>query len=56
MAYKLIGLAVWRGARWYLRRRYGAAPRRLGAVAMGVLAAAGAVAARRRAESAEGAA
>ncbi len=22
MGYKLLGLAVWRGARWFLRRRY----------------------------------
>jgi len=24
MGYKLLGFAVWQGARWYLRRRYGA--------------------------------
>lgn len=23
MAYKLLGFAVWKGARWYARRRYG---------------------------------
>ena len=23
MRYKLLGLAVWKGARWYLGRRYG---------------------------------
>lgn len=23
MAYKLLGFAVWQGAKWYLRRRYG---------------------------------
>ena len=22
MGYKLLGMAVWRGARWYLRRKY----------------------------------
>jgi hypothetical protein len=25
MAYKLLGLAVWRGGKWFLRRRNGAA-------------------------------
>jgi hypothetical protein len=24
MAYKLLGMAVWKGARWFLRRKYGA--------------------------------
>jgi hypothetical protein len=23
MAYKLLGMAVWKGAMWFLRRRYG---------------------------------
>jgi len=23
MAYKILGFAVWNGARWYVRRRYG---------------------------------
>ena len=23
MAYKLLGMAVWKGAKWYLRRTYG---------------------------------
>ena len=23
MGYKLLGFAVWKGAKWYLRRRYG---------------------------------
>ena len=23
MAYKLLGMAVWKGAKWYLRREYG---------------------------------
>jgi hypothetical protein len=42
MAYKLLGMAVWHGAKWYLARRYGP---RLGtkalAVGGGVAAAAG---------------
>ena len=25
MAYKLLGMFVWKGARWFLRRKYGAA-------------------------------
>jgi hypothetical protein len=53
MPYKVLGYAVWKGARWYLRRRYGTAPKRLGIAAMGALAAAGALAARRRAEAAD---
>ena len=24
MAYKLLGIVVWRGAKWFLRRKYGA--------------------------------
>jgi hypothetical protein len=25
MAYKLLGIMVWKGAKWFLRRKYGAA-------------------------------
>jgi uncharacterized membrane protein YhfC len=52
MGYKLLGLAVWKGAKWYLRRRYGNAPRKVfaGAVVAGALAA-GVVAAARQARS-----
>ena len=25
MAYKLLGMTVWKGAKWFLRRKYGAA-------------------------------
>jgi hypothetical protein len=25
MAYKLLGMVVWRGGKWFLRRRYGTA-------------------------------
>ena len=25
MLYKLLGMAVWKGAKWFLRRKYGAA-------------------------------
>jgi hypothetical protein len=49
MKYKVLGFAVWNGARWYLRRRYGGTPRKL--FAGGVVAAvvAGAAFAQRRA-------
>lgn len=53
MPYKLLGYSVWKAARWYLRRRYGTAPRRFGMAALGALAAAGTVFARRRAEATE---
>jgi hypothetical protein len=29
MGYKLLGYVVWQGGKWYLRRRYGRAPRKL---------------------------
>lgn len=38
MYYKALGWAVWKGGTWYLRRRYGHAPKKIGA---GALAAAG---------------
>jgi hypothetical protein len=53
MPYKLLGYSVWKAARWYLRRRYGVAPRRAGIAALGALAAAGTALARRRAEATE---
>lgn len=37
MGYKLLGLIVWRGSRWYVRRRYPDAPRK---IAIGGVAAA----------------
>jgi hypothetical protein len=50
MLYKALGLVVWRGARWYVRRRYPGAPRKLlvgGIVLAGVAAGAGGIAAAR---------
>ncbi|HZT53068.1 MAG TPA: hypothetical protein VE995_01670 [Gaiellaceae bacterium] len=41
MGYKLLGFLVWRGARWYVRRRYPGAPRKL-MIGAGVAAAVGA--------------
>jgi uncharacterized membrane protein YhfC len=36
VGYQALGFAVWKGAKWYLRRRYGDAPRK---VALGGLVA-----------------
>ena len=50
MAYKLLGIVVWRGAKWFLRRKYGApmAPKPLlaGGVVLALIGAA--LAARQR--------
>lgn len=53
MKYKVIGFAVWNGGRWYLRRRYGDAPRKLFAGGVIAVAATGAVLAQRRASQAQ---
>jgi hypothetical protein len=39
MRYKVLGFAVWQGARWYLRRRYSGAGRKaaIAALAGGVI-------------------
>jgi hypothetical protein len=54
MGYKVLGFVVWRGARWYLGRRYGDAPRK---IAIGTIAAtavaAGVAAAAQRSRSAD---
>ncbi|HEY5317476.1 MAG TPA: hypothetical protein VIJ20_05815 [Solirubrobacteraceae bacterium] len=54
MKYKFLGFAVWNGARWYLRRRYGGTPRKL--LAAGVVAAVvgGTAFAQRRSSDANG--
>ena len=31
LGYQVLGFAVWKGAKWYLRRRYGDTPRRVAA-------------------------
>ncbi len=41
MGYKVLGFAVWRGARWYLGRRFADAPRK---IAIGTVAASAAAA------------
>jgi hypothetical protein len=39
--YQVLGFAVWKGGKWYLRRRYGDTPRRLAlAVLLGMVLAA----------------
>jgi len=47
MAYKLLGFVVWKGARWFLNRRYGhmLPSRRVGSALLVGLAIAGLVAA-----------
>lgn len=53
MGYKLLGVAVWRAARWYLHRRFPGAGRKalVGAGIVAGVAAAGAAAARQRSDS-----
>jgi hypothetical protein len=48
MGYKILGFAVWQGGKWYLRRRFQGAPRKLAIAGLaGLLLAGGAVAAQR---------
>jgi hypothetical protein len=49
MGYKLLGFAVWQGAKLYLRRHYSPTPRWMIAVGAVGLAVAGAVVAQRQA-------
>jgi hypothetical protein len=44
MRYKVLGFAVWQGARWYLRRRYQGLPRKVAIAGVAGLAVAGGVA------------
>lgn len=47
MGYKLLGVVVWKGAKWFLRRRYGQQPRSvLAGVLLGALATGAFIAAR----------
>jgi hypothetical protein len=41
IGYQSLGFGVWQGAKWYLRRRYGGAPRKvaLGGLMLAVVAA-----------------
>jgi hypothetical protein len=52
MGYRLLGIVVWKGAKWFLRRKYGAAMAPKPVLAGGlVLALIGAALAARRAQS-----
>ena len=54
VAYKMLGYVVWQGAKWYLRRRYRGAGRKVmigGAAAAALAAAAGAIVAQRGSDS-----
>jgi hypothetical protein len=44
MGYKLLGFAVWQGARWYVRRRHPTLPRNLAIAGVAGLAIVGGVA------------
>jgi len=48
MGYRLLGLAVWKGTRWYVRRRYGSTARKAAAGAAVAIAVAGLIVAQRR--------
>lgn len=51
MAYKLLGMAVWKGAKLFLRRRYGDKPRKVLAGGLVAFALVGLLMAGRRAAS-----
>ncbi len=51
MGYKILGFAVWQGGKWYLRRRFQGAPRKLAIVGLAGAILAGAVFVQRRAAS-----
>jgi hypothetical protein len=48
MGYRLLGMAVWKGAKLYLRRRYGDKPRKIALGAIVATAILGLVIAQRR--------
>lgn len=43
MYYKALGFVVWKVGMWYLRRRYGTAPKKIGAGALAAVGVAGAI-------------
>jgi hypothetical protein len=51
MGYKILGYAVWNGAKWYLKRRYGGNKRLAAAGVVGLAVVGLAVATSRRASS-----
>jgi hypothetical protein len=52
MYYKALGFVVWKGGTWYLRRRFGGAPKKIGAGALVAVAIAAAIAIVQRQRSA----
>ncbi len=51
MGYRVLGFVVWKGARLYLRRRYGDKPQKVGAGVVVAFAIGGLIVAQRRAGS-----
>jgi hypothetical protein len=54
MGYKVLGYVVWRGAKWYLRKRVSEQRRRMAFAGISVAVVAGAIAAQRGSRSAAG--
>jgi hypothetical protein len=53
MGYKILGFAVWQGGKWYLRRRFQGAPRKLAIAGLAGAVLVGAVAIQRRAAASD---
>ena len=51
MGYKILGFFVWRGGKWYVRRKVSGTPAKLAIAGVGVAAFAGALVAGRQATS-----
>jgi hypothetical protein len=51
MGYKILGFAVWQGGKWYLRRRFEGASRKLAIAGLAGVLVAGAAVATQRARS-----
>jgi hypothetical protein len=51
MGYKLLGFAVWQGGKWYIRKRFSGARRKLVVAGLSGLVLAGILAAQRQAGS-----
>lgn len=53
MGYKVLGFAVWKGGRWYLRRRFEGAARKLAIAGLGGALLAGAAVTAQRVRSSD---
>ena len=51
LGYQALGFAVWKGAKWYLHRRYGDTPKKVAAGGLVVLVLAALLLAQRRASN-----